>query len=84
MGDRTNLLQRCERNKTWLKRIQPVQSPQQRQPESDGRMTPDLFGDNFEWVQVLVVCEIVLFCGGIDVLKVFNEGCIATFCNVAK
>ena len=47
-------------------------------------MTPDLFGDNFEQVQVLVVCEIVLFYGGIDVLKVFNEGCIATFRNVAK
>ena len=47
-------------------------------------MTPDLFGDYFEQVQVLTACEIVLFCGGIDALKVINEGCIATLCNVAK
>ena len=47
-------------------------------------MTPDLFGDDFEQFQVLAVCEIVLFCGGIDALIVINEGSIATLCNVAK
>ena len=50
MGDRTNLYKMCQRNKTWYKRIQPAQSPQQTQLESDERMTPDLFGDYFEQV----------------------------------
>ena len=47
-------------------------------------MTPDLFGDYLEQVQVSAVCKIDLFCGGIDGLKVINERCIATLCNVAK
>ena len=47
-------------------------------------MTPDLFGDYFEQVQILVVCKIVLFCGGIDVFKVINGRYIATLCTVAK
>ena len=47
-------------------------------------MSPDLFGDYFEQFHVLAVCEIVLFYGGIDALKVINEECIATLCNVAK
>ena len=46
-------------------------------------MSPDLFGDYFEQFHVLAVCEIVLFYGGIDALKVINEECIATLCNVA-
>ena len=45
-------------------------------------MTSDLFGDYFEQVQVLTVCKIVLFCGGIDALKVINGRCIATLRNL--
>ena len=41
------------------------------------------FGDYFEQVQISTVCKIVLFCGGIDALKVINGRCIAT-CNVTK
>ena len=47
-------------------------------------MTPDLFGDYFEQVQVSAVCKIVLFCGDIDAFKVINERCITTSRNVAK
>ena len=47
-------------------------------------MTPDLFGDYFEQVQISTLCKIVLFCGGIDVLKAINGRCIATLCNVTK
>ena len=46
-------------NKTWLKKIQPAQSPQQKQPEKG--ITPDIFDDYFEQVQVSTVCKIVLF-----------------------
>ena len=47
-------------------------------------MTPDLFADYFEQVQISIVCKVVLFFGGIDVLKVINGRCIATLCNVPK
>ena len=47
-------------------------------------MIPDLFGDYVEQVQVSVVCEIVLFIGGIDALKDINARCIAMLCNMAK
>ena len=68
----------------WLKKIQPAQSLQQRQSESDGRTTPDFFDEFFEQIQVSAVCKILLFCGGIDELKVINERCIATLSNVVK
>ena len=47
-------------------------------------MTTDLFGDYFEQVQILTECKIVLFCGGIDTLKVIIGRCIAMLCNMAK
>ena len=45
MGDRTDLFSACQRY---------VMS------KPDGKMTPDLFGDYFEQVQVSTVCKIVL------------------------
>ena len=42
------------------------------------------FGDYFEQVQISTVCKIVLFCGGIDAIKVVNGRCTAMLCNVTK
>ena len=47
-------------------------------------MTPDFFGDKREQIQVSAICAIVLFCGGIDGLKVINERYITTLCNAGK
>ena len=47
-------------------------------------MTPEFFYDYFEQVHVSAVGKVVLFCGGIDELKVINGRCIATLYNVAK
>ena len=76
---------RVKENKTCLKKYQPGQSPQQKQSELDGGMTPDLISGYF-W-QVSKSCPSVKlsnFCGDRNALKVINERCITTSLDVAK
>ena len=85
VGGRTNFYSACQRKQTCLKKYQPGQSPQQKQSELDGRMTPDLISGYF-W-QVSMSCPSVKlskFCGGRNALKVINERCITTSLDVAK
>ena len=71
-------------NKTWLKKYESGQCPQQKRLESDGRITPGTFVNYFEQFQVSASVKLSKFCRESDALKVLDERCIAASHNMAK
>ena len=75
---------RVKEKKTWLKKNQPAQNLQQKQSESNGKMTPDLFGGYLGNSKSRPSIKLPKFCGGCDALKVINQRCRTTSLDVVK